>query len=156
LSANSTYANARTYGIQSATDLYGPGLLKLSPPQNFYAVGVGSAYGVLEYCASKGMFDEYISKVQLGTINNTTTGGTGYSDYTSTSTNLTKVSSTITITPTWPGTKYNDGYAVWIDYNKDGDFSDAGELVWSKAPSQTTPVSGSFTVANTAITGRHV
>jgi hypothetical protein len=68
--------------------------------------------------------DEYISKVQLGTINNTTTGGTGYSDYTSTSTNLTKgVSSTITITPTWPGTKYNDGYAVWIDYNKDGDFT---------------------------------
>jgi hypothetical protein len=42
-------------GIQSATDLYGPGLLKLSPPQNFYAVGVGSAYGVLEYCASKGI-----------------------------------------------------------------------------------------------------
>jgi hypothetical protein len=32
---------------------------------------------------------------------------------------------------------------------------DAGELVWSKAPSQTT-VSGSFTVANTAITGGHV
>jgi hypothetical protein len=52
---------------------------------------VGS-YGVLEYCASKGnsVADEYISKVQLGTINNTTTGGTGYSDYTSTSTNLTK------------------------------------------------------------------
>jgi hypothetical protein len=50
-----------------------------------HAVGVGSAYGVLEYCASKGnsVADEYISKVQLGTINNTTTGGTGYSDYTS-------------------------------------------------------------------------
>jgi Zn-dependent metalloprotease len=157
LSANSTYANARTYGIQSATDLYGAGSPEVIATTNaFYAVGVGSAYGVLEYCASKGnsVADEYISKVQLGTINNTTTGGTGYSDYTSTSTNLTKgVSSTITITPTWPGTKYNDGYAVWIDYNKDGDFSDAGELVWSKAPSQTTPVSGSFTVANTAITG---
>jgi hypothetical protein len=39
---------------------------------------------------------------------------------------------------------YNEGYAVWIDYNKNGDFSDAGELVWSKAASQT-PVSGSFT-----------
>jgi hypothetical protein len=133
LSANSTYANARTYGIQSATDLYGAGSPEVIATTNaFYAVGVGSAYGVLEYCASKGnsVADEYISKVQLGTIN-TTTGGTGYSDYTSTSTNLTKgVSSTITITPTWPGTKYNDGYAVWIDYNKDGDFSDAGELVW--------------------------
>jgi hypothetical protein len=74
----------------------------------------------VNYCVSKGnsVADEYISKVQLGTINNTTTG-TGYSDYTSISTNLTKgVSSTITITPTWPGTKYNEGYAVWIDYNK--------------------------------------
>jgi hypothetical protein len=46
-----------------------------------------------------------------------------------TSTNLTKGFQAITITPTWPGTKYNDGYAVWIDYNKDGDFNDAGELV---------------------------
>jgi hypothetical protein len=35
LSANSTYANARTYGIQSATDLYGPGLLKLSLQMHF-------------------------------------------------------------------------------------------------------------------------
>jgi hypothetical protein len=131
LSANST-ANARTYGIQSATDLYGAGSPEVIATTNaFYAVGVGSAYGVLEYCASKGnsVADEYISKVQLGTINNTTTGGTGYSDYTSTSTNLTKgVSSTITITPTWPGTKTMT-VMVWIDYNKDGDFSDAGELV---------------------------
>ena len=157
LSANSTYANARTYGIQAATDLYGAGSPEVIATTNaFYAVGVGSAYGVLNYCASKGnsVADEYISKVQLGTINNTTTGGTGYSDYTSISTTLTKgVSSTITITPTWPGTKYNEGYAVWIDYNKNGDFSDAGELVWSNAISQTTPVSGSFTVPTSASTG---
>jgi hypothetical protein len=36
---------------------------------------------------------------------------------------------------------------------KNGDFSDAGELVWSKAASQTTPVSGSFTVPTSATTG---
>jgi len=157
LSANSTYANARTYGIQAATDLYGAGSPEVIATTNaFYAVGVGSAYGVLNYCVSKGnsVADEYISKVQLGTINNTTTGGSGYTDYTSISTNLTKgVSSTITITPTWPGTKYNEGYAVWIDYNKNGDFSDAGELVWSKAASQTTPVTGSFTVPTSAANG---
>jgi hypothetical protein len=72
LSANSTYANARTYGIQSATDLYGSPEV-IATTNAFYAVGVGSAYGVLEYCASKGnsVADEYISKVQLGTINNT-------------------------------------------------------------------------------------
>jgi hypothetical protein len=72
LSANSTYANARTYGIQSATDLYGAGSPEVIATTNaFYAVGVGSAYGVLEYCAGNSVADEYISKVQLGTINNT-------------------------------------------------------------------------------------
>jgi Zn-dependent metalloprotease len=45
LSANSTYANARTYGIQAATDLYGAGSPEVIATTNaFYAVGVGTAY----------------------------------------------------------------------------------------------------------------
>ena len=111
----------------------------------------------ITYCASKGnsTADEYISRVQLGTINNATTGSTGgYGDYTSLSTDLNKGSAyTITITPTWPGSKYNEGYAVWIDYNKDGDFADTGEQVFSKSASQTTPVTGTFTVPSTATDG---
>lgn len=157
LSANSTFANARTFGIQSATDLYGAGSAEVIATTNaFYAVGVGAEYGVVAYCASKGnsVADEYISTVQVGTINNTSTGGNGYSNFTAISTDLTKGNSnTITITPTWTGTKYNEGYAVWIDYNQNGDFGDAGELVWSKAASQTTPVSGSFTVPTSALSG---
>jgi Zn-dependent metalloprotease len=157
LSANSTYANARTYGIQSATDLFGAGSPEVIATTNaFYAIGVGSAYGVLDYCSSKGnsVADEYISKVQLGTINNTTTGGNGYSDYTSVNTSLAKASvNTITITPKWTGTSYNEGYALWIDYNQNGDFSDSGELVWSTVPSKTTPVSGTFTVPSSAASG---
>ncbi|MFP9113008.1 reprolysin-like metallopeptidase [Flavobacterium sp. RHBU_3] len=108
------------------------------------------------YCTSKGnsVSDEYIGKVQLGTINNTSTGGTGYSDFTSISTSLTKGTAyTITITPTWTGSSYSEGYAVWIDYNADGDFADTGELVWSKTASTTTPVTGTFTPPTTAITG---
>ncbi|WP_241507192.1 GEVED domain-containing protein [Aquimarina sediminis] len=111
----------------------------------------------LNYCDSNGRntSDEYISKVMLGTINNSSTAGTGgYSDFTSKSTDLAKGSSnTITITPTWTGTVYNEGYSVWIDYNQDGDFADAGEQVWTKAASKTTPVSGSFTVPATATDG---
>ncbi|MGX7667790.1 GEVED domain-containing protein [Flavobacterium pedocola] len=110
----------------------------------------------LVYCASQGnsVADELIGRVQIGSINNASTGGTGYTDFTSISTNLTKgVSSTITVTPTWTGSTYSEGYGAWIDYNKDGDFDDAGELVWSNAASTTTPVSGSFTVPTTAITG---
>ena len=110
----------------------------------------------ISYCASKGasVNDEYIQKVVLGTISNTSTGGNGYSDYTSISTDLTKGSSnTITITPKWTGTVYSEGYGVWIDYNQDGDFSDAGETVWTKAKSKTTPVSGTFTVPSSAVSG---
>jgi chitodextrinase len=111
---------------------------------------------VLVYCNSKGnnVSDEYIGRVQIGSIDNSSGSGNGYTDHTSISTNLNKDEAvTITITPTWTGTIYNEGYAVWIDYNKDGDFTDAGEQVWSKAASKTTPVSGSFTVPSTAVTG---
>jgi len=111
----------------------------------------------LNYCASNGndVSDEYISNVTLGSINNSTGASSGgYADYTSQSTNLSQGSDyTISITPTWTGTLYNEGYSVWIDYNNDGDFSDAGEQVWTQAPTQTTPVSGSFTVPNSTFEG---
>lgn len=105
-----------------------------------------------QYCASNGgsTADEYISRVQLNTINNpsgTGTTSTGYSNFTAISTDLIRNSNyTITITPTWTGTVYNEAYRVWIDYNRDGDFADAGEQVVSINPTNTTPVSGSFTV----------
>lgn len=109
----------------------------------------------VQYCASTSSSsnDEYISKVQLGSINNSS-GAQNYSDFTSKSTNLSAGENyTITITPKWKGTKYNEGYAVWIDYNNDGDFNDAGELVFSKSPSKSTTVSGSFTVPAGVVTG---
>ncbi|WP_438710507.1 M14 family zinc carboxypeptidase [Aquimarina muelleri] len=109
------------------------------------------------YCASNGKStaDEYISNVKLRTINKTSAAATGgYSDFTAESTELSKGSNnTITITPTWSGTVYNEGYSVWIDYNQDGDFTDAGEQVWTKTASKTTPVNGSFTVPATAKDG---
>ncbi|WP_162128403.1 reprolysin-like metallopeptidase [Flavobacterium phycosphaerae] len=108
------------------------------------------------YCTSQGnnVADEVIGRVQLGTIDNTSTGGTGYTDFTAISTNLTRYTTpTITITPTWTSTAYSEGYAVFIDYNKDGDFLDSGETVWTKAPSTTTPVSGTFTIPATATLG---
>ncbi|MFZ6010673.1 MAG: GEVED domain-containing protein [Bacteroidota bacterium] len=110
----------------------------------------------LVYCASKGnsVADEYIGRVQLGTINNVSGANAGYGNFTAISTNLNKSSAyTITVTPTWTGTVYSEGYSVWIDYNIDGDFADAGEQVWTRTATTTTPVSGSFTVPATASTG---
>uniref|UniRef100_UPI00404B77ED GEVED domain-containing protein n=1 Tax=Gelidibacter sp. TaxID=2018083 RepID=UPI00404B77ED len=109
----------------------------------------------LNYCASASTNtnDEYISRVQLNTINNPS-GAQFYSNFTNISTTLNKSTQyTITVTPTWTGAVYAEGYSVWIDYNGDGDFTDAGEQVWTRAATNTTPVSGSFTVPAGATDG---
>ncbi|WP_304156074.1 GEVED domain-containing protein [Mesonia mobilis] len=110
----------------------------------------------LNYCGSQGnnVNDEYISRVQLGSIDNSSGAGNGYSDFTNLSTSLSKnVSSAISITPTWTGTQYNEAYSVWIDYNQDGDFNDAGEQVFTRSATQNSPVSGSFIVPSSALEG---
>ncbi|WAC01140.1 M4 family metallopeptidase [Lacinutrix neustonica] len=157
LSANSTFANARTGAIQSAIDLYGAGgAEEIAVTNAWHAVGVGSAYGGggggSNYCASQSsnVNDEYISRVQLNTINNAS-GAQFYSDFTSVATTLAKGSThTVTITPTWTGTKYNEAFAVWIDYNGDKDFSDSGELLGTVAPNQNATSSITFTVPSSA------
>ncbi len=102
----------------------------------------------ISYCNSQGNNSsyEYISRVQLNTIDNSS-NAQGYSDFTNVSTTLLEGQTyTITITPDWQGQTYSEAYSVWIDYNKDGDFNDTGEQVWSQGLTQNTPVSGSFTI----------
>ncbi|MBE9575979.1 reprolysin-like metallopeptidase [Flavobacterium proteolyticum] len=108
------------------------------------------------YCASQGnsTADERIGRVQFGTINNASTGTAGYENFTAISTNAVRGTAyTITITPSWTSTVYSEGYAVFIDYNNDGDFVDAGETVFTKAASTTTPATGSFTIPATTTVG---
>ncbi|NER19025.1 fibronectin type III domain-containing protein [Spongiivirga citrea] len=110
---------------------------------------------ILNYCASQGnrVNDEYIGRVQLGSIDNASGGGSGYEDFTAISTDLTKGDSyTISVTPTWTGTVYREGYGVWIDFNKNGTF-DSAEQVFSQAATNASPVSGSFTVPAGAADG---
>lgn len=107
----------------------------------------------IEYCTSSGNNQnyEYIYRVQVGSINNTS-GASGYTDFTSISTNVTKGSSvSVALTPGFPGSSYTEYWRIWIDYNHDGDFTDTGEQVFSKSGSST--VTGSFTVPTSAVTG---
>ena len=116
----------------------------------------GSVTTPTTYCAAKGnsVSDEYIQKVVLGTINNSSGATNGYQDFTSITTDLKQNSSnTISITPKWTGTVYKEGYTVWIDYNQDSDFADSGEQVWVKSASTDSSVSGTFTVPSTAKLG---
>jgi len=108
------------------------------------------------YCAANGNSTQYewIGNVTLGSINNTTTASAGgYGNYTSLSTSAAKGSAyTISLKPAFSGTAYTEYFKVYIDYNNDKDFTDAGENVYT-SPGSTSIVSGSFTIPSTATTG---
>ena len=119
-------------------------------------VSVTTLTNSVSYCTAgaTNTADERIAKVVFSNINNSSTGTAGYEDFTSINGSVNKGSSyTIQITPYWAGTKYKEGYAVYIDYNGDGDFADSGEKAWSKSASTTTPVSGTITIPTTATVG---
>ncbi|MFK7750201.1 MAG: immunoglobulin-like domain-containing protein [Kordia sp.] len=110
---------------------------------------------ILIYCDSQStnVNDEFISRVQLGDIDNAS-NAQFYSDFTNISTELVKNGQyVLTVTPTWTGTVYNESYAAWIDYNQDGDFTDPGEQVWTQGNTQQTPVSGTITIPTAVSNG---
>jgi len=86
-------------------------------------------------CAgSSAACDEYINNVLLNTINNTSNcSAGGFGNYSAMSTTLAKGSPyTVTVSPAIngaPGAYTDDEIAVWIDYNNDLDFADAGERI---------------------------
>ena len=127
----------------------------LSPASNAVSVTTLAAT-TANYCASKGTdaSGEVIKTVAFASINNSSTATIGYENFTSTSTNITKGTIyTITITPQWFYGAYAEGYAVFIDYNNDGDFADLGETVFTKAASTATTITGNIAIPTTATTG---
>ena len=87
--------------------------------------------GAITYCTSSGTANyEYIKKVVLGSINNQSNNNNGYGDFTNLSTTLSSGGTySIALTAGYSSTKYNEAWTVYIDYNHDGDFADAGEIV---------------------------
>ncbi len=111
--------------------------------------------GGTSYCTSKGATASYewIDLVKLGSINNATGNNSGYGDFTSLNTTLTAGSTyTITLSAGMNGS-YTEYWTVWIDYNGDGDFLDAGEKITSFASSSTANINRSFNVPTNAKNG---
>lgn len=100
------------------------------------------------YCTPKSRqpVSSYINQIQLNTINKTSGNNNGYGNFTTTDNTLLFANGTYTatLTPGFTGTPFNCNWAVWIDYNKDGDFYDRGEAVASGNSSGT--INLSFTV----------
>jgi hypothetical protein len=108
------------------------------------------------YCTSTATNANYfITKFQtVGAavdVNKTSAGGTtvtGYSNYTTTDTIKAITNTTINFN----GLTTDNGVKIWVDWNHDGDFDDAGEQMYQTG-AYVASFSGSFLVPTTALTG---
>jgi len=108
----------------------------------------------LTYCGSNSTNAnyEYIDKVVFGDINNTTGANGGYGDFTGQSTTVVPGDNiAIALTPGHTNTAYDEYWNVWIDFNLDGDFEDADELVFQA--NGTTAVNGTISIPANAAYG---
>ncbi len=103
-------------------------------------------------------WQEWIAGVSLANINNPSgkcDTECGYGDFTSLTANLDAgQSSSITLTPglSWSGHPSDFYWRVWIDFNQDGDFTDAGEMVLETYGANQI-VDGSIAIPSSAASG---
>jgi uncharacterized repeat protein (TIGR01451 family) len=105
------------------------------------------------YCAASGEepWWQWISNVTFGDINNNSLKD-GYGDYTDQSTSVVLGNSyPISLTPDFSWLVFDEHWRVWIDFNRDGDFDDAGEMVLEDHGTGT--ISGTITIPATAGVG---
>jgi hypothetical protein len=109
------------------------------------------------WCASRGNNNQYewIDLVQMGSINRTSGRETNGYLNTGLSTNVTRgASQTIGFSAGFSSTAYTEYWKVWIDWNRNGSFDDAGELVVSGTSSSSGTLTATFTVPTTAVLGQ--
>ncbi|MBX2857875.1 MAG: hypothetical protein KTR17_04365 [Cellvibrionaceae bacterium] len=111
----------------------------------------------VEYCSasSNNGSEEWISEVNIGEFTN----GSGSATYSDFSASLAPIelglgtSDSLRLVPAFSGTNYREYWKIWIDLNRDGDFGDAGEEVFSSGSATSSSVSGNLSVPGSAATG---
>ncbi len=96
--------------------------------------------------------------VNAGLINNTTTAEVGnYGDYTSLVANV-NAGATIPVDVTFSTAGFDYNTKIWIDFNKDFDFDDAGEEVYSGISTTVTPntLNASILIPSSLLAGNYI
>ncbi len=102
-----------------------------------------------KYCAATGSNTtyEWIAGVEIGDFTHTSGADDGFGDYSSEIIELfASESYPLTLTPGFSGQAYNEYWKVWMDFNADGDFEDAGELVFDAGAVSMTTVNGTINI----------
>jgi hypothetical protein len=127
-----------------------------SKPKTALIRNVDNKIDILQYCAagSTATDFEYISKVKMGSIDNSSgRGAGGYQDFTGLSTDVQK-GAQATVIITVDGAYGSDQILIWADWDQNSDFFGANELVYqSSGTGFTSPHTASFTVPEAALTG---
>jgi PKD repeat protein len=100
------------------------------------------------YCASKGLSSsmEWINAVSFNSVITTTGNNGGYKDNTAiTYAWNSKAVVSYTLTPAFNGKSTSQYWSVWIDFNQDLDFGDAGEQVLTRSLTKVA-ITGTFTL----------
>lgn len=143
LSPTSNFSSARVMSIQAAEDLFGVcSQAAISTADAWYAVGVGGVSDCESgenYCYVQGNDHNYewLAGVTVGNFTKYS-AASSYSNFTNYIIDLAIGDSTaVRLTPGFAGTPYMEQYRIWIDFNTDGDFEDAGEEVFVPNPINT-------------------
>ena len=159
-------ASSSTWSVVNTTNTFVT--LSGMSPSTEYNVRVQSICGVIhgeftsmitfktlsEYCISKGKSANYewIKRVNLGTIDRISGKDAGYFNASNLITDVVKGSSyTINYQSGTSGSSGTLYWRIWIDFNNNNSFEDAGEMIVSLASASTGLLSSTFTIPSSAV-----
>jgi hypothetical protein len=109
-------------------------------------------------CSSSGMTaaDEWIESVRLGSLMRTSGADAGYADFgdSDLAVLVRGEDHALVLTPGFSGASYGEYWRVWLDLNRDGDFADAGEMIYDAGATSAVPLSDQVHIPLTADTGK--
>jgi Metallo-peptidase family M12/GEVED domain/Secretion system C-terminal sorting domain len=124
----------------------------------------GSAYSIAVACEAPpacepdgNTVDEYANIVKIGDYTNTSGNNGGYLNVGNTPLVFAPGQYiNVELTPGFTGNSYNEQWAIWIDFNDNGSFSDAGEIIFSTTTASSTTQYGTIVIPATATAANNV
>jgi hypothetical protein len=119
-----------------------------------FTVTVGNC--AVNYCNSSASCSgyEWIRNVAVANLNNTSGNNGGYENFTQYAANVTAGQSyTLTLRPGFAGSAFTESWKVWVDWNRDGDFTDANETEFTGTSTGYGSIYGTLTVPAGATQG---
>jgi PKD repeat protein len=117
---------------------------------------IGSSNSFAQYCAAgSDACDEFVADVQIGAFSNPSAcGAGGYTNYTALTIDMMQQTdypfTILNGPPTYPA----DQCGIWIDWNQDGDFDDAGETITVNTNPSPGPYTGIINPPASALLGQ--